>query len=154
MGLSTVPFQNDLTISSIMKILPHRYPMLLIDRLEQIILGESAVGIKNVTCNEPFFMGHFPENPVMPGVLVIEALAQTSAALVMNTLNITTDDHIVYFMSISDARFRRPVYPGDTLELRVKKVHCRGYVWKFEGQACIKGNVATEAVYTAMIRPV
>jgi 3-hydroxyacyl-[acyl-carrier-protein] dehydratase len=140
-----------LTIKDIINLLPHRYPMLLIDRVEKIIADESAIGIKNVTFNEPFFMGHFPDMPVMPGVLMIEAMAQTSAALVMHHLGVTHKDHNVFFMSISDVRFRHPVKPGDTLELKVYKQHQRNMVWKFEGKAFVKGKVMAEAFYTAMI---
>ena len=144
---------NVLSTEDIMRILPHRYPMLLLDRLEDIVLGESATGIKNVTYNEPFFGGHFPGDPVMPGVLIVEAMAQTSAALVMRTENITHKDHTVYFMSISEARFRKPVYPGDTLQLKIQKQHHRGSVWKFKCDAYVRNQVVAEAIYTAMLVP-
>ncbi len=140
-----------LTITDIMQIIPHRYPMLLLDRLENIVIGSSAVGIKNVTMNEPFFAGHFPGKPVMPGVLIVESMAQTAAALVMHSLNITHEDHLVYFMSISEARFRRPVGPGDTLRLEVEKQHQRGMVWRFYGKAMVDGKLVAEATYTAQI---
>lgn len=142
-----------LSTEDIMRILPHRYPMLLLDRLEDIILGESATGIKNVTYNEPFFGGHFPGDPVMPGVLIVEAMAQTAAALVMRTENITHKDYTVYFMSISEARFRKPVHPGDTLQLKIQKQHHRGPVWKFKCDACVRNQVVAEASYTAMLVP-
>ena len=143
----------DISIAGILDILPHRYPMLLVDRLEQVVSGQRAVGVKNVTINEPFFVGHFPEHPVMPGVLIIEALAQTAAVLVMHTLGITSQKYRVYFMSVAEARFRRPVVPGDVLHLKVEQKHRRGGVWKFYGCACVRDQVAAEATYTAMITP-
>jgi len=153
MALSSAPELLKLSIEDILDILPHRYPMLLVDRLESVLLGERAVGIKNVTMNEPFFMGHFPQKPVMPGVLIIEAMAQTAGALVMRTLGMSHHNHLVYFMSISEARFRKPVYPGDTLRLVVEKQHQRGPVWKFHGEAYVGDQVMAEATYTAIITP-
>ena len=144
--------EYSLTVGQIMGLLPHRYPFLMIDRMTQIKLGESAVGIKNVTINEPFFVGHFPGRPVMPGVLIIEAMAQTAGVLVMETLGVgPTNGKIVYFMTIDDARFRRPVVPGDCLELHVQKQRNRGPVWKFAGQAKVGGVTVAEATYSAMI---
>ena len=151
MALSMIVSSDALSTEALMDILPHRYPMLLVDRLENIVPGESATGIKNVTYNEPFFGGHFPGSPVMPGVLIVEAMAQTAGALVMKTLNITHRTHLVYFMSITDARFRKPVFPGDTLELRIQKKHQRGDVWKFYCQAYVKNQKVAEATYAAMI---
>ena len=153
MDLSPISDGLSLSIEDILDTLPHRYPMLLVDRLEQVVLGERAVGIKNVSISDPFFMGHFPQKPVMPGVLIIEAMAQTAAVLVMRTLNMGYRNHLVYFMSIVDACFRKPVYPGDTLHLVVEKKHQRGPVWKFYGCAYVRNQVMAEATYTAMITP-
>ena len=141
-----------LGIDQILKMLPHRYPILMIDRLEEIVIDHSAVGIKNVSINEPFFQGHFPSEPVMPGVLIVEAMAQTAAVLVVATFGSQSEGKLVYFMSIDGVRFRRPVLPGDRLELHVKKAQSRGNVWKFDGQAIVDGKVAAEATFAAMIR--
>lgn len=138
-------------ISRLMQMIPHRYPMLMIDRIEDIIAGESAKGIKNVTINEPHFQGHFPERAVMPGVLIIEAMAQTAAALVVHTLGPDAEGKLVYFMTIDDARFRRPVVPGDQLHIHVAKQRRRASVWKFRGEAKVDGKVVAEATYSAMI---
>ncbi len=140
-------------IKEIMDLIPHRYPMLMIDGLEQVVLGESAVGVKNVTVNEPFFQGHFPGNPIMPGVLIVEAMAQTAAALVMASLGIGAKNHVVYFMSISDARFRKPVVPGQKLMIRAVKEQKRGLVWRFRGEAFVGQDIVAEASYTAKILP-
>jgi 3-hydroxyacyl-[acyl-carrier-protein] dehydratase len=140
-----------ITINEIKQLIPHRYPMLMIDRIERVDGAESAVGIKNVTINEPFFAGHFPENPVMPGVLIVEAMAQTAGVIVSKFLETSGSSKLVYFMSIEEARFRKPVVPGNTLELHVKKLQNRRIVWKFEGQAIVNGIVHAEAVFTAMI---
>jgi 3-hydroxyacyl-[acyl-carrier-protein] dehydratase len=135
----------------ILTLIPHRYPFLLLDRLVDVRKDHSAVGIKNVTMNEPFFQGHFPGHPVMPGVLIIEAMAQTAAALVISTLGPKAGMPVVYFMSIENAKFRRPVTPGDTLRLTLTKERRRGQVWKFEGVARVDGAVVAEALITAMI---
>jgi 3-hydroxyacyl-[acyl-carrier-protein] dehydratase len=135
----------------LLKMLPHRYPMLMIDRLEEIVGDTSAVGIKNVTMNEPVFQGHFPGKPIMPGVLIVEAMAQTAAALVVHTMGGSAEGRLVYFMSVENARFRRLVVPGDTLRVHVERIHKRGSVWKFKGEAKVKGVVCAEATYTAMI---
>ena len=136
----------------VMRLIPHRYPFLLIDRLVDVTLGESVTGIKNVTINEPFFQGHFPGRPVMPGVLIIEAMAQTAGALVMHSLGFESKGRLVYFMSIDNARFRKPVLPGDTLYLHTVKQHRRQNIWKFSGTAKVDGNVVAEAVFTATIK--
>lgn len=138
-------------IIRIQQMIPHRYPMLLIDKLVDVIPNESAIGLKNVTLNEWFFQGHFPERPIMPGVLIIEAMAQTAAVLVVRTMGPDGEGKIVYFMSVEDARFRKPVTPGDTLRIQVKKQRQRGNVWKFEGKAFVEGSVVAEAIYTAML---
>src|SRR5258705_1437743 len=141
----------DLDIERIRAMIPHRYPMLMIDRVVEIIPNESAVGIKNVSINEPHFAGHFPQRPVMPGVLIIEAMAQTAAVLVVQTLGSVAEGKLVYFMSVDNARFRRPVVPGDTLRVHVTKQRNRLSVWKFFGQAHVDGHLVAEATYTAML---
>lgn len=140
-----------LDIGQLLKMLPHRYPILMIDRLEEIVIDHSAVGIKNVTANEPFFQGHFPERPIMPGVLIIESMAQTAAALVVYTIGNIAEGRIVYFMSVENARFRKLVVPGDTLRVHVERIHKRGNVWKFRGEAKVNNVICAEATYTAMI---
>ena len=138
-------------IELIMKLLPHRYPFLLIDRIIDMDRDESATGIKNVTINEPYFQGHFPGYPVMPGVLIIEALAQTAGALCVHKAGLREIPQIVYFMGIDNAKFRRPVLPGDQLHLHVKKIRSRGPVWRFSGEAKVGGQIAAEAEISAMI---
>jgi 3-hydroxyacyl-[acyl-carrier-protein] dehydratase len=138
-------------IERIMKMIPHRYPFLMIDRVVAIVPDATAVGIKNVSINEPFFQGHFPQRPVMPGVLIIEAMAQTAAVLVVHTLGSASEGKLVYFMSIDSARFRRPVVPGDQLRIHVSKQRARGNVWKFSGEAKVDGALVAEATYAAMI---
>ena len=138
-------------IELIMKLLPHRYPFLLIDRIIDMDRDESATGIKNVTINEPYFQGHFPGYPVMPGVLIIEALAQTAGALCVHNAGLREIPQIVYFMGIDNAKFRRPVLPGDQLHLHVKKIRSRGPVWRFSGEAKVGGQIAAEAEISAMI---
>ncbi len=142
---------HEVDVSGIMERIPHRYPFLLIDKVVDIQPGERAIGIKNVTVNEPFFQGHFPGHPIMPGVLIVEAMAQTAAIVVIETLDSTASDKLVYFMSIDNARFRKPVLPGHTLNLEVTKEHGRGKVWRFKGIAKSEGVVMAEAVFTAMI---
>lgn len=140
-----------LDIARIMHAIPHRYPMLMIDRMVNVIHGESAIGIKNVSVNESFFQGHFPGHPVMPGVLIIESMAQTAAALVVETLGPEAAGRVVYFMTIESAKFRRPVVPGDQLRVHVTKVRHRGNVWKFGGVARVDGISVAEATFAAMI---
>ncbi len=139
-------------IARILHAIPHRYPFLMIDRVVELRRGISAIGVKNVSVNEPFFQGHFPNHPVMPGVLVIEAMAQTAAVLVVETLGPDAAGRVVYFMSVEGAKFRRPVVPGDQLRIHCARQHNRGNVWKFLGVARVDGAVVAEAIYTAMIR--
>ncbi len=141
----------DLDITRVMEMIPHRYPMLMIERVQNIVLGEGAVGVKNVSINEPFFQGHFPSRPVMPGVLIIESMAQTSAVLVVATLGKEAEGKLVYFMTVDEARFRKPVMPGDVLHIHVTKLQSRRNVWKFKGEAKVNGVLMAEAVYSAMI---
>ena len=138
-------------IQRIQEMIPHRYPFLLVDRLEDVVHSERAVGIKNVTMNEPFFQGHFPSRPVMPGVLIIETMAQTSAVLVVHSLGPTAEGKLVYFMSVDNARFRKPVGPGDQLRVHVFKERSRGNVWRFRAEAKVDGTLVAEATYSAMI---
>jgi 3-hydroxyacyl-[acyl-carrier-protein] dehydratase len=138
-------------IKQLLRMIPHRYPFLLIDRLVDVRHDHSAIGIKNVSVNEPFFEGHFPGHPVMPGVLIIESMAQTAAALVISTLGPDAGIPIVYFMSVEGAKFRKPVIPGDQLRLTVTKERKRGNVWKFGGIGKVDGMVVAEATITAMI---
>ena len=138
-------------LARIMRMIPHRYPFLLIDRVEQIRKGEGAVGIKNVTINEPFFQGHFPAEPVMPGVLIVEAMAQTAGVAVVETLGMIDQELLVYFMTIDNCRFRAKVVPGDVLELHVTITRSRGKVFRFAGQAKVNGKLAAEAEFSAMI---
>jgi 3-hydroxyacyl-[acyl-carrier-protein] dehydratase len=135
----------------VLKLLPHRYPFLLVDRIVDMDRDESAVGIKSVTINEPFFQGHFPNFPVMPGVLIIEGLAQTAGALCVHNLGATYKPQLVYFMGIDRAKFRRPVLPGDQLHYHVKKIRSRGRAWRFYGEAKVSGQVVAEAEVSAMI---
>lgn len=135
----------------IMAMLPHRYPFLLLDRLMDVVPNESAVGLKNVTINENFFQGHFPGAPVMPGVLIIEAMAQTAAALVVHSGGKELEGKLVYFMAVDQGKFRKPVVPGDALHIHVARVQNRRNVWKFQCEAKVEGTVCAEALVTAMI---
>ena len=143
------PTEADLAL--IKRMLPHRYPFLLVDKVRDIVPMESCVGIKNVTSNEPHFEGHFPQEPVMPGVLIIEAIAQASAVLVGCSLDLAGKGMGTYFMSIDKCRFRRKVVPGDVLELHIKTLRGGGKVWKFEGRAIVDGELAAEAEIMAMM---
>src|SRR5208337_4655395 len=141
----------EIDIGRVMEMIPHRYPMLMIDKVVDVVANASATGVKNVSINEPYFQGHFPARPVMPGVLIIEAMAQTAAVLVVHSLGPAAEGKLVYFMSVDDARFRRPVFPGDRLDVHVTKQRHRGNVWKFEGRAQVGDNLMAEAVFAAMI---
>lgn len=141
----------DVDLKRIMDVLPHRYPMLMVDRIVDLVAFQTATGIKCVTASEPHFQGHFPEKPIMPGVLIVEAMAQTGAVLVVQSTDLDTKGKLVYFMSIDDARFRHPVVPGDMLRLEVKILRHREKVWKFSGQAKVDNTLCAEATYTAMI---
>ncbi len=136
-------------IKEIEGILPHRYPFLLIDRIVELEAGKSAKGIKNVTINEPFFQGHFPGHPIMPGVLLIEAMAQVGGVLAFKSASVS--NKVVYFMGIDKARFRKPVVPGDTVELNVTVVKCRGTIWVFKAEAFVSGALVAEAELMATI---
>ena len=138
-------------LARIKRMIPHRYPFLLIDRVEQIVANTSAIGVKNVTNNEPFFQGHFPDKPIMPGVMIVEAMAQTAGVLVVETLGMIDQGLLVYFMTLDKTRFRKLVEPGDVLELHVKILRGRGKIWKFWGEAKVGGDIVAEAEYSAMI---
>src|SRR5919199_5207392 len=138
-------------IAQIMRAIPHRYPFLMVDRVVEVHKNASAIGIKNVTINENFFQGHFPEHPVMPGVLIIECMAQTAAVLVVETLGPDARGKLVYFMSVEGAKFRKPVVPGDQMRVHVTKDRQRGNIWKFTADAKVDGKVVAEATYAAMI---
>jgi 3-hydroxyacyl-[acyl-carrier-protein] dehydratase len=140
-----------LDIQRVMEMIPHRHPFLMIDRVVDCVADSHATGIKNVSINEHYFTGHFPARPVMPGVLIVEAMAQTAAVLVVHTLGHEAQGKLVYFMSVDNARFRRPVMPGDSLHVHVTKQRNRGNVWKFEGEAKVEGRLVAEAVFAAMI---
>ncbi len=145
------PSDTVFDIERIKRLIPHRYPMLMIDRVCDVVLDQSATGIKNVTVNEPYFQGHFPEKPIMPGVLIIEAMAQTSAVLVGATLGEEEQGRLVYFMSVDQARFRKPITPGDSVYLHIEKLRNRGNVWKFKAEAKVDGVLMADAIFAAMI---
>ncbi|TQF79409.1 MULTISPECIES: 3-hydroxyacyl-ACP dehydratase FabZ [unclassified Elioraea] len=140
-----------LDIARIMHAIPHRFPFLLVDRVVDVVPNESAIGIKNVSINEHYFQGHFPAHPVMPGVLIIEAMAQTAAVLVVETLGEEAAGKLVYFMMVENAKFRRPVVPGDQMRIHVRKDRNRGNVWKFSAEAKVDGQVVAESTFAAMI---
>ncbi|VBB69437.1 3-hydroxyacyl-[acyl-carrier-protein] dehydratase, FabZ form [invertebrate metagenome] len=138
-------------INRVIQMIPHRYPFLMVDRVVNVVPNVSAVGIKNVSINEPYFQGHFPVHPIMPGVLIIETMAQTAAVLVVETLGEQARGKLVYFMSVESARFRKPVIPGDRLFLNVFKERSRGNVWKFRAKAKVEDILVADATYVAMI---
>jgi len=137
-----------MTVNEIMKLLPHRYPFLLVDKIADFQPGVSATGVKNVTINEPFFQGHFPGQPIMPGVLIIEAMAQVAGVMAFSS---GVEGKAVYFMSIDNAKFRRPVVPGDQVMMDIKVLKQRGNVWRFSGTATVDGKLVSEAEFTAMV---
>ncbi|MTJ84090.1 MAG: 3-hydroxyacyl-ACP dehydratase FabZ [Telmatospirillum sp.] len=151
--MDTVENQTSKTIdiNRVMQMIPHRYPFLMVDKVVDVIPDHSATGIKNVTASEPHFQGHFPQRPIMPGVLIIESMAQTAAVLVVETLGPQAEGKLVYFMTVDNARFRKPVFPGDTLAVHVVKERRRGNVWRFRGEARVDGTLVAEATYAAMI---
>ncbi len=148
---ATVTHLDAVDIHRLLQMLPHRYPFLMVDRVVEIVPSEAAVGIKNVTINEPFFQGHFPGRPVMPGVLIVESMAQTAAALVVASLGAEAEGKLVYFMSVDNCRFRKPVEPGDQMHIHVVRQHRRGNVWKFRGDVKVDGRVVAGADFAAMI---
>ena len=144
--------KEQINIAEILEMIPHRYPLLLVDRILEYEEGKSMVGIKNVTFNEPHFMGHFPGRPVMPGVMIVEAMAQVSAVLVSKTINAKPGEKLVFFMGIDNAKFRRVVEPGDSLHLHVKIEQQRGDAWKFSAEAKVDGKVVAQSSFAAMVR--
>src|SRR5665213_4102942 len=142
---------EDIDYAEVARRIPHRYPFLLVDRAEDYRPNESIVGIKCVTFNEPFFQGHFPGNPVMPGVLIIEALAQTGAVLMSKSLSVDVEGKTIMFMSVDEARFRQPVRPGDVLRMQVEVVKHRGDIFKFKGRARVGDKLVAEAEFAAMV---
>jgi len=140
-----------INIEKILKSLPHRYPFLLVDKIISVEADKKITAIKNVTFNEPFFLGHFPDHPIMPGVLIIEAMAQAGALMVTSNESFNAEEKLVYFMSIDKAKFRKPVIPGDVLELKVEAVQNRGAVWKLYAEALVENKKVSEAHLSAMI---
>lgn len=148
------PGKTTLDVNEVMRLLPHRYPFLLIDKLIDIRPGESAIGVKCVSYGEQFFQGHFPQKPVMPGVLIIEAMAQAAAAFTSYTEELDVENKIVLFMGVDKARFRKPVFPGDKMHILVKTVQRRPPVWRFQGEATVDGVRVADAVFAAMLAQV
>lgn len=142
---------EEIDFAEVMRRIPHRYPLLLVDRAENYLAHTSITGIKNVTHNEPFFQGHFPGNPVMPGVLIVEALGQTGAVLMSKSLDADVTGKAIFFMSVDGARFRKPVRPGDQLRMKVVVIKHRGDLFKFRGEAFVDGKLAAEAEFAAMV---
>lgn len=142
---------DGIDLERIKQMIPHREPFLMIERVVDIVPGVSATGMKRLTGEEDYFRGHFPTRKLMPGVLIIETMAQTAAALVVHTLGPTAEGKLVYFMSVERARFRKPVVPGDLLSVKVVCQHHRGRVWKFDGEALVGGHLMAEATFTAMV---
>ena len=151
MTTATASSDPKIDIQRIMEMIPHRYPLLLVDRILEIVPGTSVIGFKNVTFNEPHFAGHFPAAPVMPGVLIIESMAQTAAILTVETLGAEAEGKLVYFMSIDGARFRKPVVPGDSLYIHIEKIQNRRNVWKFKCEAKVETALVAQATIAAMI---
>jgi 3-hydroxyacyl-[acyl-carrier-protein] dehydratase len=147
----TVLTLEAIDIAEILKLLPHRYPFLMVDRIVNLRSDESAIGIKNVTVNEPQFLGHFPHNPVFPGVLLIEGMAQTAGVLCLKSMGATEKPQLVYFLTIDKARFRKPVVPGDTVEYHMTKISRRKMMWWFRGEAKVAGELVAEAEVGAII---
>lgn len=144
-------YSDPMDVMRIMEMIPHRYPFLMIDKLINVVKGESATGVKNVTINENFFQGHFPDQPVMPGVLIVEAMAQTAGCVVVDFLGKDAEGKLVYFMAIDNAKFRNPVGPGDTLHIHVEKQQKVRNVWKFTGKAYVGDKLCAQATFSAMI---
>jgi len=142
---------KELNLAGIKKLIPHREPMLMIDKVTSIIPFISATGVKKIKRNEHFFKGHFPSRPITPGIFIIEALAQTASVLVMHSLNLVFENKLVYFMSIENAKFRKPVFPNSILHLNVKKKQHRELVWKFSGEAKVGNQKVADAIFSAMI---
>ena len=143
--------KSSIDAKEILDLIPHRYPFLLVDRIEEIVINQSCIGIKNITINEPFFPGHFPGHPIMPGVLIIESMAQTASALVVYGYEGSTNDLSVYLMKVDKAKFRKPVLPGDQLRMEITKEKNKGEVWQFFGKAYVDNNLVAEASITAMV---
>ncbi len=150
-GVEEATTVESFDIAQIMRAIPHRYPFLLVDRMVEVVKNVSAIGVKNVSINENFFQGHFPGHPIFPGVMIIESMAQTAAVLVVATLGPESAGKLVYFMTVENAKFRKPVRPGDQMRVHVTKQRQRGNIWKFSAEAKVEGKVVAEATYAAMI---